>query len=542
MVYNKSSKRTCITCTAKGVNKDEISLSSKKNGLYSMLPKILNCGDKYNPSINELEEETPEIIGTKLDVSLEIKETNRWLFYWAAEAGSSIAADKPEDAATSYGDERNHGVTKSDKEGNATLVLNCPKLYKENGTLYPRHVHYTVLTTDDVWSTRIGTVEVMCKVPYDIMKEIVKKRSYLVMNALSKEAYDKQHIPHSILFHHESLDGLTKQKKDGIIKQLIKEHLADFPDIKEFIDSSKSIKDVPIITYCAHDECESSSKLTEHLYSCGYYNVMEYPGGTREWFSETKDIDLFEDIPSEEEVEDDDYLDEDTKISEDEEILVYEGIEYIHKLDTDEILSREDMEVIGTYDGEDIEWNSSKEYQKHMKRIRDTGGKPFTDDGEGGDKDEDNDEEEDKDEEDEDKEDGDEDKEDEDKEDEDKEDKDEDEDKEDEDKEDEDENNKNIQSHMSSDSEEDSDDDIYGSGEYNEEMLRSKKVSELKELLDKLKEKSVTGKKEDMINCLVKCKPVFKGGGRGDNVMYGGGINQSTFNQQYRGWGFTFLR
>ena len=42
--------------------------------------------------------------------------------------------------------------------------------------------------------------------------------------------------------------------------------------------------------------------------------------------------------------------------------------------------------------------------------------------------------------------------------------------------------------------------------------------------------------------CLMECKPhVFKGGGRGDTMMYGGGISQSTINQQFRGWGFTFL-
>ena len=46
MVVKKSTKRTCITCTAKGVNKDEVPLWSKKDGVYSMLPKILNCEEK----------------------------------------------------------------------------------------------------------------------------------------------------------------------------------------------------------------------------------------------------------------------------------------------------------------------------------------------------------------------------------------------------------------------------------------------------------------------------------------------------------------
>ena len=53
-----STKRTCITCTAKGVNSNRVPLWSKKDGLYSMLPKILKCDDKYNPNKHSLKKET----------------------------------------------------------------------------------------------------------------------------------------------------------------------------------------------------------------------------------------------------------------------------------------------------------------------------------------------------------------------------------------------------------------------------------------------------------------------------------------------------
>ena len=92
------------------------------------------------------------------------------------------------------------------------VILNCPKLYKEDDTLFPRHVHYTILTKDNVWSTTIGTVEVMCKLSYEMIESIQKKKTYIILNALSKETYDENHIPNSVLCHHESLDGLGKQK------------------------------------------------------------------------------------------------------------------------------------------------------------------------------------------------------------------------------------------------------------------------------------------------------------------------------------------
>ena len=72
IINMNSTKRTCITCTAKGVNTNRVPLWSKKDGLYSMLPKILNCDDTYNPNKHSLKKETPEITGTKLEAELHI--------------------------------------------------------------------------------------------------------------------------------------------------------------------------------------------------------------------------------------------------------------------------------------------------------------------------------------------------------------------------------------------------------------------------------------------------------------------------------------
>jgi rhodanese-related sulfurtransferase len=373
-----STKRTCITCTAKSVNKEEVPLWSKQDGLYSTLPKVITCEDTYNPRKRELTEETPEIVGSFIEAPLAIKETNQWIFYWATEAGASLDGDKPEAPATSYGQYSNRGLTKSDKDGNATLKLNCPTPYKEEGQLYPRHVHYTVLTKDDVWSTKIGTLEIMCKVSTELMQTITKNKTYLIVNALTKESYDKQHIPNSVLLNHEMLDGLTKQKKSNIIQQYIKDLYPHYPKLQSFVDETGSIKDIPIIIYCAHEECEASAKLSKHLFDSGFFNVMEYPGGLKGWFSEPE---LFSDIQSDSDIESDsddegeETLDKYTKIPDNEEMIVYDGVEYIHDLDSSEILLHNDKRTpVGMYEGDEIEWNSSKEYRNHLKRIKVKGG------------------------------------------------------------------------------------------------------------------------------------------------------------------------
>ena len=294
-------KRTCITCEAKGVDKDKTPLWSKKDGLYSMLPRILNFGDKYNPHKTELEETTPDIVGTKVTFEIQLQEKDNWVFYWAAEAGASLDGDKPEGAAKSYGDESNHGLSKLDADGKATITLNCPKLYIAEGKLFPRHVHYTILTEDKVWSTNIGTYEITCKIPFETMKEIQEKKTYIIMNALSKESYDKGHIPNSILCDHKSLDELpNKQKKTGVLQKIINQSLSSYPPVKKFKKEVRDIKQVPIVVYCANSTCDASDKLKEHLYSCGFFNVIEYPGGMEEWLQKSNTTSLFEDADSEE--------------------------------------------------------------------------------------------------------------------------------------------------------------------------------------------------------------------------------------------------
>jgi rhodanese-related sulfurtransferase len=561
-MVNSSTKRTCITCTAKGVNSNRIPLWSKKAGLYSMLPKVLNCEDKYNPQKHSLKKESPEITGTQLEIELHIKEKRQWVFYWAAEAGNQLDPEKPMDPAGSYGDESNRGVIKTDDEGDANLVLNCPRLYKVDDKLHPRHVHYTVLTKDNVWNETIGTLEIVCKIPFDIMKGVVESGNHVIMNALDEKSFTKKKIPTSILCHHEGMDGLPNKKKEELVKRMIKDNLSGFRLAKKFVDAVKDIKEVPIITYCANNECDASSKLAEHLYDAGFYNVIEYPGGTDEWFSKRK-VNFFDSDDEEEEdgneledddgneLEDDDGNEdeEETKgkgnlkledeVSDDEdegeEIIVIDGVQYLHSLDIEdsgEVKTIDDLDVVGNYNGDYVEWLSTKYWRDHKERVDAlTNGKDkgkiakakdnkVEDDTVEDDKIEDDKIEDDKIEDDK-----------------------------------VEEGVKPIGTHeSSSESESESSDDEY---DYNESSLSSRKVVDLRGLLDKLN-LNKQGKKQVLIDRLLECKPQKGGGGQtggggqggqgggqtggGDGLLYGGGINQSVLNQQFRGWGFTFLR
>ena len=78
----------------------------------------------------------------------------------------------------------------------------------------------------------------------------------------------------------------------------------------------------------------------------------------------------------EEEVEQESELKPDKKLKDNEEIIVYDGVEYIHKIDEDgegEILLKESREPVGTYDGEDITWSTIEDYENHLTRKKKSG-------------------------------------------------------------------------------------------------------------------------------------------------------------------------
>ncbi len=87
------------------------------------------------------------------------------------------------------------------------------------------------------------------------LKEKIEGGSTIVVNVLSKEAYEDSHIKGSISIPLEDL------QKDGWEK----------------LDKSKQI-----VTYCASTTCKGSKKAAEFLKG-KEFNVVAYEGGIKEW-------------------------------------------------------------------------------------------------------------------------------------------------------------------------------------------------------------------------------------------------------------------
>ena len=79
----------------------------------------------------------------------------------------------------------------------------------------------------------------------------------------------------------------------------------------------------------------------------------------------------------------------------------------------------------------------------------------------------------------------------------------------------------------------------------NKEYLESKSIKAIKNLLDKLGKRNMVGSRKKIIDCIMECKEDSMAGGGGsdstDTIIYGGGVSHHKLNNQFRGWGFTFL-
>ena len=266
----------CLDCILKSQNTRSVPLWQKKEGQDSLLPKIIR-DDIYNPKKSELKKEHPKLTTNKTKLKLETDKPDTWIFYWAANS-----SEDPTDIVTekrAYNTYTNHGLVKTDKEGNAELVLNCPQPYKIGNVTYPRHVHYTFLL-ENIWSEQIHSTVVMCIIDYKQMEKIVDDKSHYILNALDKDTF---HIPNSLNLYYDELEDMSKKERKKHLKDFFLKHTKKYPKLVEI-----PRKQLPIVVYCANSKCDASHKLTRYLIDAGYVNVIEYTGGIKDWKSHQK--------------------------------------------------------------------------------------------------------------------------------------------------------------------------------------------------------------------------------------------------------------
>ena len=243
--------KTCLTCKIhEKMNDSKIPKWYKEIGNDSLLPPILNKNEIFfMDNKKNFKVEEPKLSDITVSVEIDEEPEDTWLFYWASDPQDKYTLIN--DPKTAYNNEDNHGLVKTDKNGKAKITLNCPQPYKVDNITYPRHVHYTIEENGE-WSDNIRTYIITCQIDYDQLKDIMKNKSHILLNALDEKSYNEFHIPNSFNLFHKSLSDLSKQKRKTKIKKFIKSILKNYPDLERLVDLPKSdpkklsLLDVPI--------------------------------------------------------------------------------------------------------------------------------------------------------------------------------------------------------------------------------------------------------------------------------------------------------
>ena len=329
------------------LNKNDIPLWSKKEGNYSLLPKLVGK-KKFNPNKTEFKK---PIIPKKTNVTVRIPvKTNKaktWVLYWAATDINNYT-DVNDSPVKAYDNESNSGLIKTDNKGEGFLILNCPQLYSEDNITYPRHVHYTTLTSDNVWDENVKALIVTCNLDFSAMKNIIENKTHIIINA-SKT----QNIEYSFKLNYKNLEKLEVTERLKKITESIEKNTKKQKDLNRKIKTGEiDIKYIPIVVYCESERCELSKKLIKLLIKTGFVNIVKYSGGFEEWEDKKSKLDITD--------------------FEDSEILYYEGIRYIHHIDTNDITNN-DYSLIGKLIEKNnkptIDFNSSKYKEAHNYKV-----------------------------------------------------------------------------------------------------------------------------------------------------------------------------
>ena len=356
----------CLNCKVLEQNKRNVPFWSKNEDNDSLLPTIIRL-DKYNPKKSVLQEEFPVLTDITVKVLMESNKRNTWVFYWAATKSKDPSYIMSERDA--YGSNTNHGILRTDENGDCEFVLNCPQPYRADNITYPRHVHYTFLTDEDIWNENINSMVVLCHIDYEQMDKISQKKSHMIINALPEEEYEKNHIPNSINLYYKELSEMNKIERKHFLKRFISKNINKYSKLEALVNSKQlKLKEIPIVTYCYNKKCNASFKLTEYLIEADFVNVIEYSGGTEEWLKkeekeeeeEVKEKEEKEEVKEKEDRDDDDDM---RKVE-------YEGNEYYIHEDTNDVSSVEDYELVGKWDPKEkrILWLSQTKKEKDIKR------------------------------------------------------------------------------------------------------------------------------------------------------------------------------
>lgn len=285
MIINNIMKNTCASCVGLSVNKVIKTNNEKKPKWLEKFDYVENFIKKNNTK--KIKIKTQSSTDTNLLLNVGKSKANRYILYWAANKSkdNQILIN---DARKAYGNFKNHGIAKVNKNGDVNLHFNCPQAYStiEKGkkireTFY-KHIHFCFSNIHcDKWLETVYTKIIVCKLSLNQTLKKHKKGDIVLINALPCEYYQKSHIPNSFNIPYNKIGKLSQRELLNWMKDVVK---LNYPKLNKLLQQRKiNVYELPIVVYCAHEKCDASERLALGLLKKGLVNVNEFPGGMKEY-------------------------------------------------------------------------------------------------------------------------------------------------------------------------------------------------------------------------------------------------------------------
>lgn len=277
-----SDKQVCASCLNFSV--DKIVKSNEE-----LKPTWLQETDfvrKFIESVTTFKNKTPNTFDTSIRLNLGKKHVGKKILYWGTNSSKSYI--NVIDAHKAYGKFQNNGIATVGKNGTALIKLNCPQVYRVQKTnrhkadSFFKHFHFVLSNKTHLqWEPQLYTKIIVCNHDYTKIMQLHKKKQCVLINTLPCEDYSKDHIPRSYNLPHENIKKMSQPKLYKWFHSIIDN---DYPIIAKALKDKKiETKELHIVVYCAHRNCNSSHIAAEELLKKGFVNISEYKGGMREY-------------------------------------------------------------------------------------------------------------------------------------------------------------------------------------------------------------------------------------------------------------------
>jgi len=237
---------------------------------------------KYNPS--EVQKSFPRNADIEIIVEDKRLKEGCKIFYWAASSVPLIRANKITTEKNAY-DDKNWGLTRVKKNNIVNFKICAPQCYKENKTLWPRHIHLIIQKDkENKWEDIMYTL--LClPVETQQLKSKKLKNSNIYVTPMQVKKNWKSNNFYMVYAEKETLPSLKDLKEYEHLNNL---HIPW--ESQEIKLPSKIKKETPLVMYGIDEKSKSAKKLILRLAKMGYENLFFMDLGLKNFSANSKKL------------------------------------------------------------------------------------------------------------------------------------------------------------------------------------------------------------------------------------------------------------